>query len=793
MLKPLKAISFNRLPAKARGAGTAGSGAGSGLARASASLKNSLPRGRTLPAEAWEARHRAMLLILWVHVAVLPVFSMLRGFSVEASIGSVAPIALAGVAGMLRAPGRRARSIAVVFGLLTSSAVLVHAWNGQIEAHFHFFVMIAVLALYEDWLPFGIAIGYVVLEHGAMGAIAPRSVYSHGGNPWAWAAIHGFFVLGATAASVVTWRLNEDMRERLDSANRDVAETSKRFRQAFESDVSGMAVISPEGRYIQVNRALSKITGYTEQELLGSDFSSVTHPDDLAKSIEQGRSLLSGEVDSVEAERRYVHRDGREVWVQLGVSAVRDADGAVLYLIAQMHDITARRQFQEELSHRALHDVLTGLPNRALFLDRLGHALVRARGHSSQIVVLFLDLDHFKLANDGLGHPAGDAVLVEAARRLSTAARADDTVARFGGDEFAILCEDAGEDEARLVAERILAAFASPFVHEGQGFQQGVSIGMRVSGRTPATPELMLRDADLALYTAKERGGARAETFDPAVHTGAIDRIAIEQELQLALGRDEFCLHYQPQVDLESGRIVAVEALLRWWHPQRGLVPPDDFIYAAERSGLIVPIGAWVMRTACSQIASWRNAGIVQPGVRVAVNVSARQLSRPELPETVASALASAGLEPGALCLEITESAVIEDPAVALANVDALKRQGVFIALDDFGVGFSSLSHIRSLPPVDTIKIDKSFIAGLGRSDSDGAVITAVMGIARSLGLSTVAEGIETADQLLRLRLLGCSVGQGFHFSRPLPPALIEGLLAEGRVEADGELTMVAS
>lgn len=749
------------------------------LSRASAWLRDNLPRGKTLPEEAWRVRHRALLYLLWAHVIALPVFAYLEGFSPAASVGSVVPIALAGIAGTLDAPGRRARSIAVVLGLLTSSAVLVHAWHGQIEGHFHYFVMIAVIALYEDWLAFGIALGYVVLEHGVMGWIAPGSVYNHGGNPWAWAGIHGFFVLGASVASVVTWRLNESMRERLESANRDVAETSKRFQKAFESDIAGMALISPEGRYLQVNHAFCKITGYTEHELLQLDFRSITHAEDLAKDIEQHRALLSGEVDAIEEEKRYIHRDGRDLWVQLGVSAVRDEEGEVLYFISQMHDISVRRQFQEELSHRALHDVLTGLPNRALFLDRLGHTLMRARTRSSQTAVLFLDLDHFKLANDGMGHLAGDAVLVQAARRLVSAAGVDDTVARFGGDEFVILCEDTGEAEAKLVAERVLASLAAPFVYQGSSFQQAASIGIRVSGHVPTTPELMLRDADLALYTAKERGGSRAELFDAATHTVVLDRQAIDHELQLALGRDEFCLHYQPQVDLESGQIVGVEALLRWEHPHRGLVGPDEFIFAAERSGLIVSIGAWVMRAACTQLVSWRNAGTVDSSLKVAVNVSARQLSRSDLPETVASTLAETGLEPGALCLEITESAVIEDPDVALANLDAIKRQGVFIALDDFGVGFSSLSHIRALPPVDTIKVDRSYIAGLGTSTSDGAVIAAVLGIARSLGLTVVAEGVETTNQLALLRDLGCPVGQGFHFGRPQPPELVEILLAE--------------
>jgi diguanylate cyclase (GGDEF)-like protein/PAS domain S-box-containing protein len=721
-----------------------------------------------------------MLWILWAHVAVLPVFALTQGLAFALAFGAVIPIALAGVAASLQSVGRRARAVAVVFGLLTSSAVLVNAWHGQIEAHFHFFVIIAVLVLYEDWVPYGIAVAYVVFEHGFLGALSPHSVYSHGGNPWAWAVVHGLFVLMAVAASTVTWRLNEDMRSRMKAARRQADETSKRFRLAFESGVAGMAMTGPDGRFMSVNAALCNMTGYTEAELLARTFQAITHPDDLASDSSHHRALLAGEVEVYETEKRYIRKDGGELWVQLGVSAVRDEAGEVIYFISQTHDITERRRFQEELAHRALHDPLTGLSNRTLFLDRLGHALVRTRRHGGELAVLFVDVDRFKLVNDGMGHSAGDVVLLETARRLSEAARTEDTVARFGGDEFTILCENGGEEEARLVADRIMDAFKPAFALEGHDLHLTVSIGIRVNEPTSASADLLLRDADIALYSAKEHGRDCYRVFDPNALPGGVDALATEQALRLALRHDELRLHYQPTVDLESQRMTGLEALVRWQHPERGLVPPGEFIPAAERSGLIVPLGEWVLREACAQLQTWRQSGAVEPDVRVAVNVSARQLSRPELPQTVAEALDYAELPPECLCLEITESAVIQDADMALLNLHAIKEQGVFIALDDFGVGFSSLSQIRDLPPVDVIKVDRSFTAGLGVNESDGAVVTAVLSLARSLGLVAIAEGVETVEQLDRLRELGCDVGQGFYFARPQSARDIEGMLAAG-------------
>jgi diguanylate cyclase (GGDEF)-like protein/PAS domain S-box-containing protein len=749
------------------------------LRRVCATIRESLPRGQTLPDEAWASRHRALLWILWAHVLALPVFSLLEGFSLASSVGWVLPIALAGVAGSLPNAGRRARSVAVVFGLLTASAVLVHAWHGQIEAHFHFFIMIAVLALYEDWVPFGLAIAYVVIEHGVLGAISPRSVYDHGGNPWLWGGIHGLFVLGAVAASVVTWRLNEEMRAGMEEARRVARKESERFLHAFEGGVTGMALVAPDGGFLSVNKALCEMIGYTREELLARDFQAITHPDDQAVSAEQQRALISGAIESFEIEKRYLHRDGQEVWVQLGVTAVRDKDGSVSYFIDQTHDVTARRRFEQELTDKALHDHLTGLANRALFLDRLRHALVGLRRRSGQLAILFVDLDRFKLVNDGMGHAVGDQVIREAARRLSESSRTEDTVARFGGDEFTILCENSDNQQALQIADRVLAAFTRPFTHEGREFQLSASIGVRVNELASADADALLREADIALYAAKEHGGGRAELFDPEALQRTADVLATEQALRLALQNEEMCLHYQPEIDLATKRIIGVEALVRWKHPVRGLVPPGQFIPVAEESGLIVPMGAWVLREACAQLAAWRRTGTVRGDVRVAVNVSARQLSHPELPSVVADALSAAALEPGALCLEITETALVRDPKVALANLLAIKQQGVLTALDDFGIGFSSLSQIRDLPPVDVIKVDRSFTAGLGSSESDGAVVAAVLSLARSLNLTAVAEGVETANQLELLTDLGCNAAQGFYFARPQAPDAIAHLLAE--------------
>ncbi|HLH65094.1 MAG TPA: EAL domain-containing protein [Solirubrobacteraceae bacterium] len=746
--------------------------AGGGLACRARAL---LPRGRTLPEAEWDSRHRVMLWLLWLHVVGLPVFLLCQGFGVWGSISPVLPIALAGLVARRADIGRRARSVAVVFGLLTASAVLVYGWHGQIEAHFHYFVVIAVLALYEDWLPFGLAFLYVGLEHGVLGALAPHDVYSHGGNPWGWAAVHASFVLAAGAAAVATWRLNENTRERAVAAMRAADRLAEQFKAAFESGISGMCMVEPGGRYLRVNTALCQMLGYSEAELLARSFAELIEPDELPASRRTLERLVAGELDVYEGERRYRHRDGHTVWVQHGVRAIRDASGRLDYLLVQANDITGRKLAEQELKHTALHDPLTGIANRRLLLDRTAQALRRLTRDPTPLAILFVDLDRFKLVNDELGHAAGDAVLCETATRLGRVVRSQDTVARMGGDEFTVLCERTDEASARLLADRILRVLSTPFEHQGRLFRLGASVGVRIEDSPHVPPATLLHDADVAMYAAKEAGRGRVWVFDSALERSAVAALATEHELRTAIADGQLRLHYQPEVSLVSGAVAAVEALVRWEHPVRGLVAPGQFIGVAEQSDLIVELGAWVLREACGQLVRWRREGACPADLRVAVNVSPRQLADPRFPMTVAETLRETGLDPRALCLEITERSLVRDVAVGLANLRALGELAVTIAIDDFGVGFSSLDRLRELPALDVIKIDRSFVSGMQANTADAAVVGAVLSLGAHLGVTVVAEGVEDPRQADALRALGCDLAQGYLLARPAAP---EQLLA---------------
>lgn len=543
------------------------------------------------------------------------------------------------------------------------------------------------------------------------------------------------------------------------------------FRSAFENAAIGMALVGFDGRFIRVNDALARLTGYPADRLLEMSFRDLTPDEELGDNVQAMEKLRTGEMSLYQTEKRYRRADGGIVWVSLTVSLVRDAEGRPVNMISQMQDVTARKAIERELADRALHDPLTGLPNRLLFLDRVGVSLTRIERSFAPVAVFFIDLDRFKLVNDSLGHSVGDRMLIDIARRLRGAMRPEDTVSRFGGDEFTILGDNIDESAAKVVAERISSSLAKPFVIDGRELFANASIGVSICRDHRAQAEAMLRDSDAAMYRAKERGGSNFEIFEGGMRSRATARLALENDLRRAIEREELHLDYQPLVSLDTGRIFGVEALVRWNHPLRGLLAPGEFIPVAEDSGLIVPLGEWVVRSACRQVREWQDLGF---DLQVAVNISPRQLVESNLAAVVTESLAEFRVDPSTLCLEIVESAGVSAGSAPLEELNAI---GVRLAIDDFGTGFSSLDQIRRLPPVDTLKIDRSFVEDLGRRPSANAIIGAVIGMANALDLEVVAEGIEREDQLLALRALGCKLGQGFYFGRPVSPDDIVVLL----------------
>ncbi|MDQ3548347.1 MAG: EAL domain-containing protein [Chloroflexota bacterium] len=494
-------------------------------------------------------------------------------------------------------------------------------------------------------------------------------------------------------------------------------------------------------------------------------FISAVHEDDRACVQAALGRALHGQTP-VSIDHRVVRRDGSEHFVHSQIEVMLDTQGRPARVLAILHDITDRKQLEDRLVYQAFHDPLTGLPNRALFTNRLDHALARAGRQAQRLAVLFLDLDHFKLINDTLGHDAGDQVLISAAERIRTCLRPGDTVARLGGDEFTILLEDLSDAyEAEQIAERITEALAAPFSLSAQDMYVTTSIGIVLRTAAHRTPEDLLRDADVALYRAKDAGRARFTVYNASMGSEMVERVNLGADLRRALERGELRLEYQPQLDLLGGDIVAVEAFVRWLHPQRGSVSPAQFLPVAEESGLINAIDGWVLREACRQGKRWSD--LVGYDLTISVNVSGRQLRRPELVESVARILSETCFAARNLKLEISEIAVMADTAQTADTLDALLKLGVQVVIDDFGTGYSSLTQLRRFP-VDTLKLDGTLVRGLGRDADTAAIAGAVIGLAHSLGLKVIAEGVEHVEQLDYLRDLNCDYGQGNLFSAPL-------------------------
>jgi diguanylate cyclase (GGDEF)-like protein/PAS domain S-box-containing protein len=530
-------------------------------------------------------------------------------------------------------------------------------------------------------------------------------------------------------------------------------------------------------------RALEAFAATTLTDLLGKSDFDLFSPPQARQSFRDEQEIMRSGRPLVNVEEEEILADGGTRWASTTKMPLVDPRGWVVGTFGISRDISERKHAEARFEYQAFYDAVTDLPNRALFMNRLEHLLRRARRKSGApllFALVCLDVDRFKGVNDSLGHQQGDDLLVQIARRLETCVRPGDTLARLGGDEFTVLLEDIrSETDATRVAERIHKALAEPFTVGGTDVFISASLGIALSSSGYVKPEEMLRDADIAMYRAKSKGRSRHEVFDADMHRRAVSMLQLETDLRRAVERDECRLYYQPIVDLETGRMVGFEALLRWQHPRRGLVMPDVFIPLAEETGLITPLGLWSMREACRQMKEWQLRFPKQPPLTMNVNVSARQLGQPDLVERVQQIMAETGIHPTSLVAEMTESALMQDARAGATVLHRLHDLGVRIHIDDFGTGYSSLSYLQSFP-VDTLKVDRSFVSRMTLERGQSEIVRAVVALAQNLGMGVTAEGVETAEQIAALRALRCTRAQGFYFARPVPAREAEELLVRG-------------
>ncbi len=563
------------------------------------------------------------------------------------------------------------------------------------------------------------------------------------------------------------------------SQHEELRESENRYHTLVETSTHGIEEIDTSGVITFANAAHHRQYEYAEGELIGMSILDIVATDSERDEL---RDYLKYIVAEQPPPTPYVGqkrtKSGRIIDVEVAWAYKRDAQGQVTGLISVITDISERKRAEETIKHLAYHDALTGLPNRTLFEDRLAVSLAQARRKKQMVAVMFLDLDRFKVVNDTVGHASGDRLLNGVAERLMGLVRDADSVARVGGDEFTLLLPDVVRPEDTVeVAERVLEALRQPWMLNGHEFRVTTSIGIAMYPSDGEDAESLLRNADTAMYRAKDGGKDNYKLYTPTMNATTAERLALENSLLHSLERGEFLVHYQPQVDISSGRIVGMEALVRWQHPERGLVFPAEFIPVAEETGLIVPLGAWVLRTACAQNKAWQEAGF--PPMRVAVNLSARQFQLRDLVDTVAQVLEETRLDPRYLQLEITEGAAMKDVEFTVTMLRELRQMGVQIAMDDFGTGHSSLSYLKRFP-INVLKIDQSFVRYIIVDPDDASIASTVIVMAHNLKLKVIAEGVETEDQLAFLRERQCDEMQGYLFSKPAPAEAFEAMLRQG-------------
>ncbi|MFI7599211.1 putative bifunctional diguanylate cyclase/phosphodiesterase [Actinoplanes sp. NPDC049681] len=631
--------------------------------------------------------------------------------------------------------------------------------------------------------PFGVLLPYVAV----LAALVTSGVwFARTGQSGAFVAYTSsslmLFMVGRQLLTLLENRnLTRGLEVRVAERTAELYASEQRFQALVQHSSDVVTVVGIDSEVLYQSESVKRVFGFPAHVITGRRLTSVFDPESAARLADALRSVSSRPYASTVLELTLRHRDRRQRQAEITITNLL-TDANVGGLVLNTRDISERKELQEQLVHEAYHDALTQLANRALFRERVAEALDN-RG-ADDVTVLFLDLDGFKEVNDSLGHLAGDKLLVQVADRLREAVRDGDTVARFGGDEFAVLIRsELGARDAEGVAQRIVDGLHEPFHIDERELHVRGSIGLAAyadlgGDEHEDAAEQLMRNADLAMYRAKTSGGSGFAVYDPQMLAGLVERLELEADLRMALTRGELEVHYQPTIDMVDSRVVGFEALVRWRHPVRGLISPMSFIPLAEATGLIVPLGRWVLTEACRQTMEWaRRSG--QPPVKMAVNVSVRQFDRSDLAAVVREVLTETGMPADKLCLEMTESVLMTDTEENLAQLVSLKALGVTLAIDDFGTGYSSLAYLRRFP-VDTLKIDRSFVERLGEQTDDAALASTIVQLGQSLGMSTVAEGIEEYGQLAALRAMGCTFAQGFYFSRPVPAGEAGRLLLEG-------------